>query len=102
MASRENMGLQIWLMITVMFAVLMAVVASVFYYTNSSDQQRLAAAVKKEELGGETIRNLNYEIQALKKMITGPPEGLDEIPLSPGSDTKTLVDAFKVDMATYA
>ena len=32
----------------------------------------------------------------------GPPEGLDEIPLSPGSETKKLVDAFKVDMATYA
>ena len=57
MASRENMGLQIWLMITVMFAVLMAVVASVFYYTNSTDQQRLAAAVKKAELDVETIRN---------------------------------------------
>ena len=102
MASRENMGLQIWLMITVMFAVLMAVVASVFYYTNSSNEQRVAAADTKAAADVTTISNLNYEIQALKKMIEGPPEGLDEIPLSPGSETKKLVDAFKVDMATYA
>ena len=101
MASRENMGLQIWLMITVMFAVLMAVVASVFYYTNSSNIQRLAALETQKATDSATISSQNFEIQALKQMIEGPPEGLDEIPLSPGA-TKDLVDAFKVDMATYA
>ena len=102
MASRENMGLQIWLMVTVIFAVGMAVAASVFYYTDSSNKQRLAAAQTQAATDATTISNLNYEIQALKKMIQGPPEGLNEIPLSPGSEVKKLVDAFNVDMATYA
>ncbi|MCH2400090.1 MAG: hypothetical protein MK364_13330, partial [Pirellulales bacterium] len=74
MASRENMGLQIWLMITVMFAVLMAVVASVFYYTNSTTDLKLANKTAELETLNKAIRTKNAEVRVLAMMIEGPTE----------------------------
>ena len=63
---------------------------------------RLAASQTQAMTDQTTIITLNYEIQALKKVIQGPAEGVDDIPLRSGSEVRRIIDVYKADMTAHA
>ena len=104
MAARENTALQAWLIVTVMFAVGMAVMASVFYYRDSTRQAAFDNLKNERDKLESDSRSKNTEVQALIQMIQGPAERLPDTAsaLESTSDVKKMVEDFNVHMATYA
>ena len=105
MASRENTALQAWLIVTAMFAVGMAVLATVFYIQNDHAQDALAATKQENTKWEQDFRNKSTEVQVLTAMIQGPPDALETAKSALANDSaevKNMVAAFDAHMATYA
>lgn len=94
MASRENQGLHIALILLVMLTVVLCVVSFVFY--SNSQQRRGEAEDAKERMqqAQNDYEKANFNVQTLTYMITGQGKSWEEISEDlaniPGSDSEEL------------
>ena len=101
MATRENTGLQASLIITAIFAVGMAVVASVFYLNYSTASKEREDFKKKRDDMEANLEKANFHVQALTTMISGDPTTLKDIPIA-DAGVQAIADNFQKHMGAFA
>ena len=103
MASRENQGLQIALILFVLTTIALAVTTFVYFRSSEEKVKEVAAARQAQQRDKKTAETALFQVQALKTMLGHGDTGIDALDDMPGMDDemRELIKNFKEDMAAY-